>query len=127
MNLFAEILVSALIVFGGVFGLVGSFGMVKLSDTMRRLHAPTKATTLGIGGVLIGSMAYFFFADGEVLFHELMITLFLFLTAPVTANFVSKVYMLDSVKENELPLTETGHGWAGYNDPPENKPDNSLE
>ncbi|MEC8196214.1 MAG: monovalent cation/H(+) antiporter subunit G, partial [Pseudomonadota bacterium] len=51
--MFVEILVSFFIVLAGVFGLVGSFGMLKLKDTMQRLHAPTKATTLGVGGVLI--------------------------------------------------------------------------
>lgn len=119
MSMFAEIAVSAFIVIGGIFGLVGSFGMVKLSDTMRRLHAPTKATTLGIGGVLIGSMLYFWLVEGHASFHELMITLFLFLTAPVTANFISKAYMLHEVAESDLPETSSDYGWAGYNDPPE--------
>ncbi len=119
MSIIAEILISGVIVIGGLFGLVGSYGMIKLPDTMRRVHAPTKATTLGIGGALIGSMTYFYFAEGIFSLHELMITLFLFLTAPVTANFISKTYMADSLKESDLPETSSKYGWAGYNDPPE--------
>ncbi len=118
MNLLGEILVSFFLVVGGVFGLVGSWGLIKLPDTMRRLHAPTKSTTLGVGGVLLASMGYFYLHDGTVTFHELLITLFLFLTAPITANFISKAYMLHFVAEDELPKTEGEYGWAGYDEGP---------
>lgn len=118
MTLFAEILVSFFIFVGGIFGLVGSYGLVKLPDTMRRLHGPTKATTVGVGGVLIASMFYFLLFEGTFSFHELMITVFLFLTAPVTANFIAKTYMHLNVKPSDLPATGTEYGWAGYDDPP---------
>ena len=69
--------------------LVGSVGMVKLPDLLTRLHAPTKATTLGVGGVLLASMVLSW-TRGEVGLHELLITLFLFVTAPVSANLLSQ-------------------------------------
>ena len=47
MDLIAEILITSCLVIGGIFGLVGSYGLLKLPDPMTRLHAPTKATTLG--------------------------------------------------------------------------------
>jgi multicomponent K+:H+ antiporter subunit G len=116
--MFVEILVSFFIVLAGVFGLVGSFGMLKLRDTMQRLHAPTKATTLGVGGVLIASMLYFLLAKGTLSFHELLITIFLFLTAPVSAHFVAKTYIQAKMKPEELPGSEGEFGWAIYDDPP---------
>jgi multicomponent K+:H+ antiporter subunit G len=118
--MFAEILVSFFIVLAGVFGLVGSFGMIKLKDTMQRLHAPTKATTLGVGGVLIASMLYFLLVKGTLSFHELLITIFLFLTAPVSAHFVAKTYIQAKMKPKDLPSTEGEYGWAIYDDPPDN-------
>jgi multicomponent K+:H+ antiporter subunit G len=54
-----------------------------------RLHAPTKATTLGVGGVLLASLAATW-AQGGWGLHELLITLFLFITAPVSANLMAK-------------------------------------
>jgi multicomponent K+:H+ antiporter subunit G len=93
MNPVAELAVSALLVAGGIFLLVGSYALARLPDTMQRLHGPTKSTTLGIGGVLIASMLYFLLAEGTLSIHELLITLFLFLTAPVSANLVAKAYM----------------------------------
>ena len=53
---------------------------------MRRLHAPTTATTLGVGGVLIASMIYFAVFEHHLSFHELLITTFLLITAPITAK-----------------------------------------
>lgn len=93
MEFLAELIVALLIVVGGVFALVGSFGLAKLPDTMMRLHAPTKATTLGVGSLLIASMLYFLFFDGVFSVHELLITIFLFLSAPLTANVIAKAQL----------------------------------
>lgn len=118
MDLIAEILVSAFLVISGVFGLTGSYGLIKLKDPMQRLHAPTKATTLGVGGVLVASMLYFLLVKDTPSFHELLITLFLFLTAPITANFIAKTYLTNNVPEEELPPSGGAYGWAIYDEPP---------
>lgn len=116
MTFLAELLISAMLVLGGIFGLLGSYGLVKLNDTMRRLHAPTKATTVGVGGVLIASMVYFAVFDDHLSFHELLITALLFISAPITANFVAKAHMHRDVKERDLPPTGGDCGWAGYDE-----------
>ena len=121
MQFVSEIVIAAFIVFGGLFGLVGSFGLIKLRETMQRLHGPTKATTLGIGCVLIASMLYAFLVKDVVSFHELLITLFLFLTAPITANFVAKTYIIRNIKDDELPGSKSEYGWSVYDDPPSMK------
>ncbi len=109
----AEVAVSFLIVTGAVFLFVGSFGLAKLPDTMRRLHGPTKATTLGVGALLIASMVYFAVFQGMLTAHELMITLFLFLTAPVTANMVAKAHIFrHRDMQQTLPPASSGPGWA---------------
>lgn len=116
--MFIEILISAFLVIAGIFGLVGSLGMIKLQETMQRLHAPTKATTLGVGGVLIASMLYFSLVKGQLSFHELMITLFLFLTAPVSANFIAKTFLQANMRAKDLPPSQSEYGWSVYVDPP---------
>ena len=108
----AEILISVLLVLAGIFGLVGSFGLLKLPDLMTRLHAPTKATTIGVGGVLVASMLYFLLFEGKLSWHELLITLFLFLTAPITANFIAKAHIHRELSSKDLPDPETGRDWA---------------
>lgn len=114
MDLIAEILISFSLVVAGVFGLVGSYGLIKLPDPMTRLHAPTKATTLGVGGVLIASMLYFVILGNGLSFHELLITLFLFLTAPITANFIAKTHLHRNETMDNLPPTGTGRPWASF-------------
>lgn len=113
-----EIVISAFLIIAGVFGLVGSFGMIKLRDTLQRLHAPTKATTLGVGGVLIASMLYFWLVKGDLSFHELLISLFLFLTAPISGSFMAKTFMQAHVTPQDVPPTEREVGWAIYDDRP---------
>ena len=118
MNMVAEVLVSLALVISGIFGFVGSYGLVKLRSTLQRLHAPTKATTLGVGGVLIASMIFFFAETGHISVHELLITLFLFLTAPITANFIAKTHMLQALRKEELPDSPSNHDWSIYEDAP---------
>ncbi|MDT3670381.1 MAG: Na+/H+ antiporter subunit G [Aromatoleum sp.] len=115
MHTLGEVLVALLIVAGSSFTLIGSIGLVKLPDLMMRLHAPTKATTAGVGGVLLASMSYAFLRTGELSAHELLITLFLFLTAPVTAHFLAKAYLHrhpDRVRR--LPPACREAGWARF-------------
>lgn len=118
MTLIADIIVSLLLVGGGIFALTGAIGLIKLQDCIQRLHAPTKAATLGVGGVLIASTLHFTVANGALSFHELLIAMFILLTAPITANFIAKVYIEGAKRREDLPETGTEYGWAIYDDPP---------
>lgn len=93
MPLWLDLLLSFLIVTGAFFALVGSIGLVKLSDFYKRLHGPTKASTLGVGCVLITSSIWFSIGQKTVSVHEFLITLFVFLTAPVSAHLLIKAAM----------------------------------
>ena len=84
-----EALAALSLLMGAFFLLVGALGIVRFNDFFMRLHAPTKASTLGIGGVLLGSMLMHA-SRGEWRIHEVLITFFVFLTAPVSANLMAK-------------------------------------
>ncbi len=128
MTAFVEMTISAFIVIGGVFLFVGSFGLAKLPDTMRRLHGPTKATTLGIGSLLVASMVYFVFLRQASGIHELLITLFLFLTAPVTANMIAKTHILRNKQiQQALPQAGGDLNWATLESLPNRKRLSELE
>lgn len=90
-----EVVTSSLLLIGGAFALLGSIGLARLPDLFTRLHGPTKATTLGVGALVLASMVHFN-AHGFFSIRELAITLFLFITAPVSAHMISKA----AVKEN---------------------------
>lgn len=84
-----QIAIAAALVVGGVFSLVGVIGMLRFPDFYMRLHAPTKASTLGVGGVLVASLLMGW-SQGRLAVPELLITLFIFLTAPVSANLLAQ-------------------------------------
>lgn len=84
-----EWLAATLVLVGATFLLVGAIGLARLPDFFMRLHAPTKASTLGVGGVLLASMVVAA-AQGRAGFAELLITLFVFVTAPVSANLMAQ-------------------------------------
>jgi len=89
MGLVIEFLVSILLLIGAFFALVGSIGLIRLPDFFSRLHAPTKSSTLGIGAILIASMLLPV-SNGQLPgFAELLLTLFVFVSAPIAANMLS--------------------------------------
>lgn len=75
---------------GAGFIAVGVIGLLKFDDPMTRLHAPTKVGTMGIGMLLLASILYAAANDASAI-HALLIMAFLFVTAPVSANFIAKV------------------------------------
>jgi multicomponent K+:H+ antiporter subunit G len=89
MNL-TDILVGFFLLVGIFFTFVGSLGLLRLPDLFMRLHAPTKATTLGLGGFLMASLIFFTAERGSPSAHEILVTLFLFITAPISAHLMAK-------------------------------------
>jgi multicomponent K+:H+ antiporter subunit G len=80
------------LIVGAMFLLVGSIGLFRLPDFYMRLHGPTKASTLGIGAILMASIVFFSFQAGgiSISIKEFLIILFIFLSAPITANMLAK-------------------------------------
>ena len=124
MSLVAEIVIASLLVVGGAFILIGSWGLARLPSLMTRLHGPTKASTLGVGACLIASVIYFPASGGAWSAHELLITVFLLLTAPVSANMIAKAHLhrqghgidpnpADGIVTG-LPASPDGDDWATF-------------
>lgn len=86
----ADLVSSAFLVFGAVFVLLGSLGLAKFPDTYTRLHGPTKATTLGVGSILVASAIDASVREPGLSVHEVLIILFLFLTAPISAYLIAR-------------------------------------
>ncbi|MBB3102269.1 Na+/H+ antiporter subunit G [Azomonas macrocytogenes] len=105
MPFWIELIVSLLLILGSVFALIGALGLYRLPDFFTRLHGPTKATTLGVGSIVIASMVFFSWRNGTPSLHELLITIFLFFTAPVSAHMMAKAAM-----QQKLPLNDKTQG-----------------
>lgn len=99
MEYWIEVVISLVIIAGSVFILIGSIGLVRLKDFYMRLHAPTKATTLGIGSLLLASTAIVSLEQNTLVVGGLIISLFLSITAPVSAHMLAKAAL-----HHKLPM-----------------------
>jgi multicomponent Na+:H+ antiporter subunit G len=84
----SAIIAAALLIAGSLFCLVAAIGMLRLPDTLTRMHAATKAGTIGAGCIL---------AAEAVVANELGTSLkaiaaivFLLFTAPVAAHLIGR-------------------------------------
>lgn len=102
-----DIILSILIILGAFFTLVGSVGLFKLRDFYMRLHGPTKASTLGVGAILIASAIHFSVKTGDISLHEVLVTLFLFITAPVSAHLMAKAALHIKVRQDKRTLNKS--------------------
>ena len=107
MSWLLALLLVALLAFGCFFILVGSFGLLKLSEFYKRLHAPTKASTLGVGAVLVASIGYHAIGGTDPQPRELLITAFLFITAPIGAHLMAKAALALHMAQRP-PLPDCG-------------------
>lgn len=88
--LWAALPAAALLICGGLLTLVGSLGLLRLDSFFARIHAPTMGGTLGAGCVLTASMLVSTALAQRPVFHELLITLLILITAPVTTMLLMR-------------------------------------
>lgn len=83
-----EWILAGLVVLGGFFCFVGGLGVLRLPDVLIRMHASTKAGTLGSGLILVA--VAIFFADTATTTRAVATILFLLITAPVAAHMIGR-------------------------------------
>ncbi|MBR0670420.1 monovalent cation/H(+) antiporter subunit G [Neoroseomonas soli] len=105
LPLWAAVLVSLLLLVGSGLALIGSIGLLRLRSFYDRIHAPTLGTTLGIGCVLLASMAFFSVLQTRFVLHEILIAVFMVITTPVTLMLLARaaLYRDRSEGSTEVP------------------------
>jgi multicomponent Na+:H+ antiporter subunit G len=83
-----EFIMAGLVLLGGFFCVVAGLGVLRLPDVLIRMHASTKAGTLG-SGLILAAVAIFF-ADTATTTRALATILFLLITAPVAAHMIGR-------------------------------------
>ncbi len=94
-----DYLTAALVLAGGLFGFIAALGMLRLPDMITRMHASTKAGTLGAGLIMV-AVANHFMQIGITLRAAAAI-LFLLLTAPVAAHVIGRTAYRSGIKLSE--------------------------
>ncbi|MEM6890075.1 MAG: Na+/H+ antiporter subunit G [Pseudomonadota bacterium] len=119
LDLLAPYAVALFLLIGAGFSLVGAIGLVKFNDPMTRLHAPTKIGTVGIGAMLVASILHsYVLANGSI--HEYLILVFLFVTAPISAQFICKVHIHKRTCDTPPAPTDDAM-WSTLNVPEEDR------
>lgn len=83
-----QTLISLLLIAGGFFAAIAGIGLLRFPDVLMRMHASTKAGTLGVGLSVVSVAIYF--ADDLVTTKVFLIVLFILLTAPVAAHLIGR-------------------------------------
>ena len=91
-----SVLVTSSLIIGIFFIIVASIGILTLPDLYTRMHAATKAGTLGLGFVLLTVALYF--QEVTVTSRVIGTVMFIFLTAPIAAQVLGKVMLQKGYK-----------------------------
>jgi len=83
-----EIVTAFFVVAGGLFALAAGLGVLRLPDVLIRMHASTKAGTLGCGLILVAVAVHF--GEVGIIARALAAIVFLLLTAPVAAHMIGR-------------------------------------
>jgi multicomponent K+:H+ antiporter subunit G len=110
----AAVPVALLLVVAGCLAVIGSLGLLRLSNFYQRIHGPALLNTLGAGCVLLASMIHFTALESRPVIHELLITVFMLLTAPVTAILLTRAAIFRDRRagRQDVPPPAHRHGEA---------------
>ena len=111
--LWAELLISALVLAGSLLALVGSFGLATLRSFFQRIHAPTLVSTMGMWAITLATVLFFSLQGGQLYLHALLITLFIALTTPITTIFLMRAALFRerlSGRNTVPPSVSVPHG-----------------
>lgn len=111
VSLVVAIAVTIFLILGSALTLIGTIGLVRLASFYKRLHMLSLSTSWGAGSILTASFLYSTFVDQHLVFHEILLMIFLFVTIPVASMLVSQAAAYRHHSENlpEKPLTLLSH------------------
>ena len=103
LPLWAEIPIAILLVIGGLVTVIGSLGLLRLPDFFARMHGPSMGNTIGTGSVLLASMLTSSVLANRPVVHELLITLFIVMSSPVTAMMLMRAALYRNKARKGMP------------------------
>jgi multicomponent Na+:H+ antiporter subunit G len=83
-----EIIAGILVLLGAIFTLIAAVGVIRLPDVLTRMHASTKAGTLGASLILAATALLF--GDTSTVAKCVVAVLFLLLTAPLAGHMLGR-------------------------------------
>jgi len=100
MNIISAILT----LIGSIFILLAAIGILKLPDLYIRMSATTKAASLGVGTILLGTCLHYL--EVGIIVRTLIIIIFIFLTAPIAAHVIGRAAYRKGIKMKKSIINE---------------------
>ncbi len=88
LDMAVTLLVAVLLVGGAIFSLLAAIGIIRFPDLYTRMHAASKAGTIGSGLLLLAAGVHSL--DPAILIRALAGFFFFVLTAPISAHLLAK-------------------------------------
>lgn len=110
-----DLVIAFFLLSGGAFVAIAGLGLLRLPDVLIRMHASTKAGTLGVGLIVIGVALHF--GDLVVATKAALIILFLLLTAPVAAHLIGRAAYRSGTPLWSRTVVDEWQGRATLNQP----------
>lgn len=101
LSLWFIIPVIIFLLIGSIITLIGALGLLRLPDFYQRIHGPAITITFGTGSILIASMIFFTGLQSRPVVHELLITVFVMLTAPVTSMMIMRAAVYRDLRRQQ--------------------------
>ncbi len=86
----AALPIALLLILGGSIILIGALGLMRLPSFYQRIHGPAITISLGTGCLLLASMLYFTILQSRPVIHEIIISVFILMTAPVVSMLLMR-------------------------------------
>lgn len=93
-----KFLIAGFILIGAFLSLAAAFGVLRLPDVYTRNHAASKAATLGVMSILLGTFLYFYMEEGHFNSRVILGIVFVFMTSPVAGHLISRAAYNSGVK-----------------------------
>lgn len=106
----AALIVSLLLILGASIVLIGALGLLRLRTFYQRIHGPAITITLGAGCILLASMAYFTVTQARLVIHEVIIAIFLLMTAPVVSMLIMRAAVYRDLRARKHDAGATAGG-----------------
>jgi multicomponent K+:H+ antiporter subunit G len=90
LPIWAALPAALLLILGGLCTVIGALGLATLGNFFQRMHGPSMGNTLGTGCVLIASVLVSTALANRPVMHEILITVFIVITAPMTAMLLMR-------------------------------------
>lgn len=98
VNVIVNFFIGFFILAGALLCLIAAFGVIRLPDVYTRNHAASKAATLGVMFILLGTFIYFYAFEGHFNSRLILGIVFLFMTSPISGHLINRAAYNSGVK-----------------------------